>query len=392
MNTGSEHKTSGRLTRRQVMHTTLATTTAAAVSMVPVPAPAEEGRDAQLRQLWVEFQAANEAYQKADDAMTIALAAAGDAWREPHHQKILGTLEDAQEKTIAAFHKPLERAARVPAESALGIAIKLRMWRDSEYEKDQWDDLPASATDDAERLFEDDLGTSAAAISIVPGSTEAKRIEDAALKKLWSKWLENTAAHSRTWRAYAQAERRLADELGPRPWKLRATYEPCAFPQDEDIATGTKFLLLQERDVQGEVEKRYVPVKGADTLAEAMRIGQALEKDERKDYDERRSALESKYRLTELEAAGDEAYDRLYETAEAIAEAPAEGAFGLAVKLIVSMCLDDDECRNTVTAHCHQRACEDACAIVGEDLLAQVAVAKTAQPETDVVGRTGTCP
>ena len=198
------------------------------------------------------------------------------------------------------------------------------------------------------------------AAAVCGGSTAFASVgEDAELLRLWEEW---KAQHGR-----CEQARKVASALEEKVWKATG---PCWTFAKLDVADRNTYRAIFISSWHGDDSLKIVPIKTKDY----KRASELAEKARADLMDERERANRAAKRrcgATRAERAYDKTLDDLREIEEAIAEAPAEGLKGIAVKLALWRHYSDDH-SDTVEDNAVASVYETVVKLTGIDLAAQV--------------------
>ena len=174
------------------------------------------------------------------------------------------------------------------------------------------------------------IGASAATVAAVPPlALPANAVmQDAELLRLWAEYKAAWNAWSVAWTAMSAAQKKADAETEPL-WSWIAGIGSC-------VKSGAPFAATFGRFEQGEPIYQVVAL-AAKTMGEAYDAAQQHETALRNQYQCSQKAAEKRHRVSALECAERKGNGKVEDTTGFIAETPAQGLSGLAVKLAVCM-------------------------------------------------------
>ena len=211
-----------------------------------------------------------------------------------------------------------------------------------------------------------DILKSSAAATAAAGLLAAGKLtateDDAELVKLWEDWKAQWDAWGVSSKAESAAEEAAWGEEAP-CWR-RVEGLGCYLTPD------MPFSATYVHFVNGEAHYQTMKLEGAETLQAAYAAAKARDGEFKAAYERSKKAARRKYRLGALERAEHLACRRLGEIASQIADAPAHGVAGLAVKLALAKREHDfmQEPAVSLVASCYELASKMA----GRDFAAEV--------------------
>jgi hypothetical protein len=145
--------------------------------------------------------------------------------------------------------------------------------------------------------------------------------EDAKLKRLWAEWNAQWLVCEQASKLHDEAEGKVFEAAGPY-WDFVA------------VKGSKPYRAVFISSAHDDVSQKIIALKAKtyhQAREEAAKAGEGL----RSEREDRKRTAQRKYRFTSAERAHNAANRRLSEIEDAIAETPAEGMTGMAIKLAV---------------------------------------------------------
>ncbi len=200
-----------------------------------------------------------------------------------------------------------------------------------------------------------------ASLAAVP----ALAAEDAALRRLWADWLTQLARAERTREAYQDAQEKAFDEVDGSS-DFEGLFSQCAVT--DTVHPAVYYGIFKPRNpARG---KPWAYRCEATTPGAARVEFRAVEDKIHREYKKAIAQANARYRVKELDAVYSAEVAKMFTIEAAIAKTPAEGMFGLAVKLAVVafyILPDPDNIDENISLSAHH----DLTRLVGADFAEQ---------------------